>query len=335
MDGLLRPPEIHQKSARSNIVTWADEAAQATIVELLLGRYPDHAILGEEGSAGNPDGPYTGSSTRSTAHRTTPAGCRRGVCRSRCWKVRLAAEPVVERCDSKPCLRQSIQRRRRPRCERSTETPSAADRPSPAVEIDDCRARPRGDGQIEIEQQRAESLHRRELDTVMHGDARVESRNRHAEIDGRPISHARPLSRLTTSSRSAWICEFEATMSVIPTPRLTGPPSKSVATPPASSNNNTAAATSHAYVASFSTNPSSLPAATYASANDGHRWLVYLGSASASARCAGSAAWMAAGSSFCRPVAIKALEMSLVSLGTHVVPPPRSTANISPRNGSG
>jgi myo-inositol-1(or 4)-monophosphatase len=59
MEGLLRPPEIHQKSARSNIVTWADEAAQATIVELLLGRYPDHAILGEEGSAGNVDGPYT------------------------------------------------------------------------------------------------------------------------------------------------------------------------------------------------------------------------------------------------------------------------------------
>jgi myo-inositol-1(or 4)-monophosphatase len=59
MEGLLRPPEIHQKSARSNIVTWADEASQATIVEVLLGRYPDHAILGEEGSAGNPDGPYT------------------------------------------------------------------------------------------------------------------------------------------------------------------------------------------------------------------------------------------------------------------------------------
>ena len=59
MDGLLRPPEIQQKSARSNIVTWADEASQATIVELLLGRHPDHAILGEEGSAGDPDGPYT------------------------------------------------------------------------------------------------------------------------------------------------------------------------------------------------------------------------------------------------------------------------------------
>ena len=59
MEGLLRPPEIIQKTARSNIVTWADEASQETIIELLLRRYPDHAILGEEGSAGNPDGPYT------------------------------------------------------------------------------------------------------------------------------------------------------------------------------------------------------------------------------------------------------------------------------------
>ncbi|MEO7371201.1 MAG: inositol monophosphatase family protein [Ilumatobacteraceae bacterium] len=59
MEGLQRPPEIHQKSARSNIVTWADQASQDTIVEFILGRFPDHAILGEEGDAGNPDGPYT------------------------------------------------------------------------------------------------------------------------------------------------------------------------------------------------------------------------------------------------------------------------------------
>lgn len=59
MEGLQRPAEIHQKSARSNIVTWADQAAHDTIVELLLGRYPDHAILGEEGCAGNADGPFT------------------------------------------------------------------------------------------------------------------------------------------------------------------------------------------------------------------------------------------------------------------------------------
>jgi myo-inositol-1(or 4)-monophosphatase len=59
MEGLRRPPEITQKSARSNIVTWADEAAQQAIVSMLLDRYPTHGILGEEGNAGNPDGPYT------------------------------------------------------------------------------------------------------------------------------------------------------------------------------------------------------------------------------------------------------------------------------------
>jgi len=59
MEGLERPAEIHQKSARSNIVTWADQASHEAIVALLLDRYPDHAILGEEGSAGNAEGPYT------------------------------------------------------------------------------------------------------------------------------------------------------------------------------------------------------------------------------------------------------------------------------------
>jgi myo-inositol-1(or 4)-monophosphatase len=59
MEGLQRPPEIHQKSARSNIVTWADQASHDAIVELLTERFPGHGILGEEGSAGHPDGPFT------------------------------------------------------------------------------------------------------------------------------------------------------------------------------------------------------------------------------------------------------------------------------------
>ncbi len=59
MEGLERPPEIIMKSSRANIVTWADEAAQAAVVERLLGEFPDHMILGEEGKAGNPSGPYT------------------------------------------------------------------------------------------------------------------------------------------------------------------------------------------------------------------------------------------------------------------------------------
>jgi myo-inositol-1(or 4)-monophosphatase len=59
MEGLERPKEVLQKTARANIVTWADEAAQAAIIDVLLSTYPDHGVLGEEGNAGNPDGPYT------------------------------------------------------------------------------------------------------------------------------------------------------------------------------------------------------------------------------------------------------------------------------------
>jgi len=47
------------KSARANIVTWADEASQAAIVEVILGAHPNHTVMGEEGSAGPDDGPYT------------------------------------------------------------------------------------------------------------------------------------------------------------------------------------------------------------------------------------------------------------------------------------
>ena len=59
LEGLARPMEVTQKSTRANIVTWADEASQAAIVEVLLGRHPGHAVLGEEGSAGDERGPYT------------------------------------------------------------------------------------------------------------------------------------------------------------------------------------------------------------------------------------------------------------------------------------
>ena len=59
LEGLERPKEELQKSARANIVTWADEAAQAAIIEVILSTYPDHTVLGEEGNAGNSDGPYT------------------------------------------------------------------------------------------------------------------------------------------------------------------------------------------------------------------------------------------------------------------------------------
>lgn len=59
LEGLQRPPEIVQKSSRANIVTWADQASHDAVVARILGEFPGHMILGEEGNAGNPDGAYT------------------------------------------------------------------------------------------------------------------------------------------------------------------------------------------------------------------------------------------------------------------------------------
>ena len=59
IEGLDRPKEVVQKSERSNIVTWADEASQAAVFEVLSRRHPDHELMGEEGSGGTVGGPYT------------------------------------------------------------------------------------------------------------------------------------------------------------------------------------------------------------------------------------------------------------------------------------
>ncbi len=59
VEGLTRPTEIEMKSERTSIVTWADITAQQEIVKIVTGRFPDHAILGEEGLAGAADGPCT------------------------------------------------------------------------------------------------------------------------------------------------------------------------------------------------------------------------------------------------------------------------------------
>jgi myo-inositol-1(or 4)-monophosphatase len=59
IEGLERPKQVTMKSSRANIVTWADEASQAAVVDVILGAYPDHAVMGEEGDAGRPDGDYT------------------------------------------------------------------------------------------------------------------------------------------------------------------------------------------------------------------------------------------------------------------------------------
>ena len=52
VEGLARPREVALKSERASIVTWADVTAQQRIVDVLLRRFPDHAVLGEEGDAG-------------------------------------------------------------------------------------------------------------------------------------------------------------------------------------------------------------------------------------------------------------------------------------------
>ena len=58
-EGLNRPKDVVAKQGRASIVTWADEAAQAVIFATILGTYPDHAILGEEGVGGVSGGPFT------------------------------------------------------------------------------------------------------------------------------------------------------------------------------------------------------------------------------------------------------------------------------------
>jgi myo-inositol-1(or 4)-monophosphatase len=59
IEGLARPAEVELKSERTSIVTWADVTAQDKIVEIVARAFPDHAILGEEGVAGQADGPCT------------------------------------------------------------------------------------------------------------------------------------------------------------------------------------------------------------------------------------------------------------------------------------
>jgi myo-inositol-1(or 4)-monophosphatase len=49
VEGRRRPMEVARKNERTSIVTWADVTAQAAIVDVVTERFPDHAILAEEG----------------------------------------------------------------------------------------------------------------------------------------------------------------------------------------------------------------------------------------------------------------------------------------------
>jgi myo-inositol-1(or 4)-monophosphatase len=61
VDGLQRPREVELKSERASIVTWADVTAQAAILDVIRGRFPDHAVLAEEDRAGDGEGGAAGA----------------------------------------------------------------------------------------------------------------------------------------------------------------------------------------------------------------------------------------------------------------------------------
>lgn len=50
-----RELEVGYKDARANLVTAADRESQRAVTEIILTAFPDHAVDGEEGTAGNPD----------------------------------------------------------------------------------------------------------------------------------------------------------------------------------------------------------------------------------------------------------------------------------------
>jgi myo-inositol-1(or 4)-monophosphatase len=58
VDGLGRPLDVDHKTARTSIVTSIDISAQEEIGRVISGHYPQHAILGEEGSTGPSDSEY-------------------------------------------------------------------------------------------------------------------------------------------------------------------------------------------------------------------------------------------------------------------------------------
>jgi myo-inositol-1(or 4)-monophosphatase len=61
VEGLRRPKQVQRKSERASIVTWADVNAQAAIVDVIMARFPGHAVLAEEdlGDAGSAHAPAT------------------------------------------------------------------------------------------------------------------------------------------------------------------------------------------------------------------------------------------------------------------------------------
>jgi myo-inositol-1(or 4)-monophosphatase len=57
--GLQGAVDVEVKNERTSIVTWVDKAAQDEVVRVITDRFPDHAILAEEGFAGRNEGAIT------------------------------------------------------------------------------------------------------------------------------------------------------------------------------------------------------------------------------------------------------------------------------------
>jgi myo-inositol-1(or 4)-monophosphatase len=53
-DAIRGDLEISYKDTRANLVTAADRRSQQAITEIILGAFPGHAIVGEEGTTGDP-----------------------------------------------------------------------------------------------------------------------------------------------------------------------------------------------------------------------------------------------------------------------------------------
>ena len=105
--------EIGYKDARANLVTAADRESQRAVAETILTAFPDHAIDGEEGTAGNPDAadvwyvdpldgttnfthglPFFCVSVASESHGTTVAGAVYDPRTTRCsWGPSAAGRP--------------------------------------------------------------------------------------------------------------------------------------------------------------------------------------------------------------------------------------------------
>jgi myo-inositol-1(or 4)-monophosphatase len=53
-EGLHGGHEVRLKDSRTNLVTWADVHSQAAVAAIIQQRFPSHAIIGEEGTIGDP-----------------------------------------------------------------------------------------------------------------------------------------------------------------------------------------------------------------------------------------------------------------------------------------